>query len=261
MTADVEDLWFEVHPGQGEPLLLVHGFLSSRANWSLNLAGLAEIATPVVVELWGHGRAPGPTDPAAYSAAAYVAAFERVRRAVGCDRWFVCGHSMGAALTLRYALAHAERFRGHVIMNSNAVVAEAEWFVRSAAAFESSAAAFEARGTEAVLDHPQFPGRIRSLPDEVRAEIYADGRLHDPRALAMSLRATSPAVSSRDDVAGNTVPTLLVAGRRERAFAPSLRYLEATMPNLEVVLADAGHAVNLEAHDEFDEHVARFIGT
>ena len=29
------DLYWEVHPGQGPPMLLVHGFLSSRAQWDV----------------------------------------------------------------------------------------------------------------------------------------------------------------------------------------------------------------------------------
>jgi hypothetical protein len=56
-------LYYDVHAGTGPYMLLVHGFLSSRSQWRLNLAALAGVVRPVVVELWGHGRSPAPTDP------------------------------------------------------------------------------------------------------------------------------------------------------------------------------------------------------
>src|SRR5689334_16889576 len=102
-------LHHDVHDGTGEHLLLVHGFLSSRSHWLPNLEALSEVCRPVTVELWGHGRSPSPTDPAAYDPSAYPAAFGRVREEIGCERWFVCGQSLGAAFTLRYALDRPDR--------------------------------------------------------------------------------------------------------------------------------------------------------
>ena len=45
----------EAHPGSGPFLLLVHGFLCSRAQWTPNLEALGAVCRPVVVELYGHG--------------------------------------------------------------------------------------------------------------------------------------------------------------------------------------------------------------
>ena len=44
-------------------LSIVHGAMASRSYWADNVAGPGgRCATPVVVELWGHGRSPSPTD-------------------------------------------------------------------------------------------------------------------------------------------------------------------------------------------------------
>ena len=67
-------------------LLLVHGFLSSRAQWLLNLDALAKGCTPVTVELFGHHNSPTPTDPACYSPEYYLQAFEAIRTAIGVER-------------------------------------------------------------------------------------------------------------------------------------------------------------------------------
>src|SRR2546427_30665 len=48
-------LYYDVHDGTGPYMLMVHGFLSSRAQWGPNLTALARVARPVVLELCGHG--------------------------------------------------------------------------------------------------------------------------------------------------------------------------------------------------------------
>ena len=63
-SGETMQLYYDVHAGTGPYMLLVHGFLSSRTQWRLNLAALASVVRPVVVELWGHGRSPAPAEPA-----------------------------------------------------------------------------------------------------------------------------------------------------------------------------------------------------
>ena len=86
-------LFYEEHGETGPHLLLVHGMLSSRSQWMLNLDSLREYCRPVVVELWGHGRSPSPDDPAYYQPTGYIRQFEDIREALGIDKWFVCGQS------------------------------------------------------------------------------------------------------------------------------------------------------------------------
>ena len=121
------ELHCEVHEGDGPVLLLVHGLLSSRAQWGLNLPLLARAVRPIAVELWGHGRSPSPSDPTVYHPDAYVAAFERMRERLGVDRWMVCGQSLGAALTLRYALDHPEHLLAQIFTNSTSALADVDW--------------------------------------------------------------------------------------------------------------------------------------
>jgi len=255
-VADRPRLHVDVHDGVGEHLLLVHGFLSSRAHWMPNLARLAEVCRPVTIELWGHGRSPSPTEPGWYDPSGYPAAFEEVREAVGCERWFVCGQSLGAAFTLRYVLDHPERVLGHIFTNSAAAVAvEAKL---DPARMEAMAESFEEGGTEAIRAQRMFPGNVPDLPEDVRAALVEDAALHDPVGLARTLRHGSD-TSSRSRVGENRVPTLLVVGEREKGFAAPRRFLEETMPHLTVVPADAGHGVNLEAPETFDEAVVAFV--
>jgi 2-succinyl-6-hydroxy-2,4-cyclohexadiene-1-carboxylate synthase len=259
-NTDAPLLHYEVHGERGPHMLLVHGFLSSRAQWMLNIEALSAFARPVVVELFGHGRSPAPEEPTKYTPAGYVDQFERIRAAEGAERWVIVGQSLGAALTLRYALDRPERVVAHVFTNSNSALAGEDWAERVRPAMESQAHRLEADGRRALDEHPLNPVRGRRLPARVRAAFIEDSALLDPRGVANTGLYTVPDSSSRKRVTENRVPTLLVVGEREGRFAGHRHYAEEMMPLLTVVGLDAGHAVNIEAAEAFNAAVADFFG-
>jgi pimeloyl-ACP methyl ester carboxylesterase len=252
-------LYHEAHGSGGPFLLLVHGMLSSRAQWLPNLEALSTVCQPVVVELLGHGRSPTPDDPALYTPAHYVAEFERIRLALGPERWFVCGQSLGAALTLRYALDHPDRVIAQVFTNSNSALAEEGWAERVRPMMEVQARRLEADGRAILEQHPLNPTKSERFPLAVRAALAADYAHHDPLGIAYTGLYTVPDSSVRSRIAQNIVPTLLVVGEREERFRDHRLFAERTMPMLEVVGLDAGHAVNLEASEEFNRAVTAFF--
>ena len=233
--------------------------LSSRAQWLLNLEVFSAFCRPVVVELFGHGRSPTPDDPAAYSPAAYIAEFETIRSRLGANRWFVCGQSLGAALTLRYSLDHPDRVVAQVFTNSNSALAGGDWAQRVLPLMEAQSRQLERDGHAALENHPLRPGRGRRLPTEARAALMADYGLHNPLGIARTGVHTVPRSSVRARVAGNTVPVLLVAGDREEGFHDVRAFAEQSIPHFSVVRLDAGHAVNLEAAPAFNTAVSEFL--
>jgi pimeloyl-ACP methyl ester carboxylesterase len=252
-------LHYEVHGDRGPFLLLVHGLLSSRAQWLANLDALVAVCRPVVVELLGHGRSPSPDDPSSYVPGAYIEEFERLREQLGADRWFVCGQSLGAALTLRYALERPERVMAQVFTNSNSALADEVWARSVRPLMEAQARRLRERGREALVEHPLNPARSRRVPAAIREALLADYALHDPLGIALTGLYTVPESRVRERVGKNRVPTLLVVGQREDGFTPHRRFAEEAMPNLEVVALDAGHAVNAEAAEGFNLAVVDFL--
>ena len=62
-----------------------------------------------------------------------------------------------------------------------------------------------------------------------------------------------------DQLERNRVPTLLLCGAQEKRFEAHRRRAEERMPLLEVVELAAAHAVNLEAHAEFNRRAVEFV--
>ena len=248
-----------VHDGTGPPLLLVHGMLASRSQWLLNLALFSTFATPITIELLGHHLASSPTDSAAYSPSNYVVMFEELRKQLQIDRWFLGGCSLGAALTMRYTLNHPSRVFAQFLTNSSSAFADDEscrkWRLQSEASYNHILQGGMAT-IERIAVHPRHAKR---LPESVKQALVKDSKSHAAIGIASTMRWTSPYASVRNDVNGTCVPSMLLCGRFETRFRPLLRFATKKVPALVVHELPAGHGVNMEAADAFNEHVAACV--
>lgn len=250
---------YDLHGERGPHMLLLHGMLSSRAQWMANIEALSRHCRLVVAELLAHGRSQSPQEAAAYAPDAYVEALDRIRQDLGIDRWFVCGQSFGAALTLRYTLSYPERVIGQVFTNSNSALADADQVETMRRNAEKRIQVVREGGLAAIEAIPVHPKHARRLPEDVHAALIADSRLLDPEGLIMTFRHTSPYLTVRDRVAEIQLPSLLVCGDREKRFLSARDFAAQAFPDIEVVDATAGHAVNIQAADVFNAAVARFV--
>lgn len=255
-----ENISVTVHEGQGPPVLLVHGMLASRAQWLLNLEALAKVSTPITVELWGHHDSPSPEDAALYAPNHYAEIFDQIRQRLGVERWFVGGCSLGAALTIRYALAYPEHVIGQFFTNSSSAFADEEtsrtWQANSDASYERVMAGGLA-GLERI---PVHPCNARRLPEGIRQALVVHAKSHSLLGIAGTMRWTSPYASIRANMADLKTPSLLVCGTKERRFRPLRDAVEASMPALRICDLVAGHGVNMAAADGFNAAVTAFIG-
>ncbi len=105
--------------GQGEPIVLVHGFASNKeVNWvapgwvsTLTRAGRRVIA----LDNRGHGQSSKLYDPAAYHSSIMAEDVRGLIEHLGFERADVMGYSMGARNTAFLALAHPDRTRSAVL--------------------------------------------------------------------------------------------------------------------------------------------------
>lgn len=253
------DLYYEVHKGDGPPLLMVHGFLSSRAQWLDNIEPLKRKCTPVIVELYGHGRSPAPQDNECYKPASYIHQFEKIRRELEYESWFLCGYSLGAGLTTRYALEYPEKVSAHIFTNSTSGFAEEESSRQYKEAGEELITHYQESGLEAVENIAVHPRRATKLPEHIKKALLNDCDKLDPVAIGKTIVHTNGNVSVREIISENTRPALLIYGEKEKRFLRFKEFLLKEMPLLDIVELDAGHAVNAENPQGFNLAVTEFI--
>jgi pimeloyl-ACP methyl ester carboxylesterase len=93
-------------PGEGTPVLLLHGLASTRRIWDLVVPGLAGLPV-LALDQRGHGDSERPAGP--YDGDAVVADALTALDAVGVSRVVVVGHSWGAWTALRLAASAPSR--------------------------------------------------------------------------------------------------------------------------------------------------------
>lgn len=111
VLADRSSVRVVEHGRQGDaPLMLIHGWGCSAFAFYKNIASLAGAGVHVVVpDLRGHGLSDKPDDIAGYGTAAMVQHVGQIADALGLKRFAIAGHSMGAALALRFTIANPRR--------------------------------------------------------------------------------------------------------------------------------------------------------
>ena len=240
-------------------MLLVHGILSSAAQWQPNLRALSQVCQPVTVELWGHGNSPAPDLAQAYEPQSYVAQFEHIRNQLQAAQWYVCGYSLGAGLTTRYTLDHADKVIAHIFTNSASGFAEADQIRRGQTEAPQLASRIVEKGLSAIERIPVHPKYARRLPDDVKRALLADADRLAPQAVAQTLLTTNPQASVRERIVHNPRPALFCFGRHERKFQLTRDWLVRQVPCLEEVQLNAGHGVNMEDVAGFNQAVTDFI--
>ena len=253
-TPSTPSLAYQTHGDPSNPaIMLLHGFMSSNAQWLLNTQALADGYFLVTVELWGHGDCATPDDPAVYTIDAYIRQFEQIRQQLGMDHWHVIGQSYGAGLVINYAITRPQQIGKVVATNSRSAFA-----ALSSDHARGRDGARPRQGQGDLRKLPYHPIHARRFPAQVKQALVDKADAMEPEAVALggSLGAKLNCTQRLDELHR---PLLITNGKYEKSFQEDLRSLQASYPKLNVVHLDGGHSVNIEAAEQFNRAVLEFL--
>jgi len=259
----------------GRPLLLVHGFAGSKADFTRYLDPLAELGFHAVApDLRGHGASSKPDRPEDYSLdvfaddlAALVAALGQASAAGsgGWERCSILGHSMGGMIVQTLVLRDPPPFDALVLMDTS-------------------------HGPIPGLDRTLLPLAIQVIEDggmDALVEVMRSlgGAIDTPAGKALRERdpayddrawvtlantsgvmwsTMAPALLEQEDrlerLGSLTLPTLVLVGEQDEAFVPDSERLAEAMPGARlVVLPDSGHCPQDENPDPWWAALSGFL--
>jgi pimeloyl-ACP methyl ester carboxylesterase len=233
--------------GEGAPLLLTHGYASTSRMWRAQLASLGEDRHVIAWDMRGHGRSASPADPAAYSLEACVDDMVAVLDAAKAPKAVVGGLSLGGYVSLAFWLAHPERVRALVLVDTG------PGFKQDAAREGWN------RGVAKVVKRLDDQGLayLDRLGDEVSAAEHASAEGLIFAARGILTQHDARVIESLPDI---DVPTLIVVGENDRPFHAATDYMARKITGArKVVIPDAGHAVNLHQPARFEAELALFL--
>ncbi len=102
--------------GNGEAVILIHGFGGDLDNWLFNIDALAEVATVYALDLPGHGQSSKSIqDPSVPGMAKTLLAF---MDAISLAKAHLVGHSLGGAIAMQVAETARDRVKSLTLIGS-----------------------------------------------------------------------------------------------------------------------------------------------
>jgi len=248
-------------PADAPVVLLLHGFMGAHDDWSPIVEEVADDFRCLAVDLPGHGDAVDLPDEA-YTVEGTLATLTATLDMLGVQRCYVGGYSMGGRLALLFALRHPERCIRLVLESASpGLRTEAERAERRR--LDAERAAEIEKDFEGFLQRWYRMELFASLKDhpELRAAMVARRRRNIPAELARSLRGfgTGEQPSLWGSLETLAVPTLAVAGSRDRKYADLAFEMAVVGPPLMPKIVRSGHTVHAEQPVLFADIVRDFF--
>lgn len=245
--------------GSGLPVLFIHGYPLNRSLWQPQVEGLSNSGRILAPDLRGHGDSQPTNGPYSMDllAADCVALLDSLELRAPV---IVCGLSMGGYIALALYRNYPERLSGLILAATRAGADSAEGKKNR----DQTANLAKEKGVEAVVESmlpkmmsPKTYQQNSELVDRIRKIMEAtslEGVLGD--LMGMKERPDSRSLLETIDI-----PTLVIHGADDQIISTEeTRQMYAQIPGavLETV-PDAGHLLNLEQPEIFNQAIRRFI--
>jgi pimeloyl-ACP methyl ester carboxylesterase len=225
--------------GDGPPLVLLHGGLSSNIDWIGEIPALSRHYRLILINLRGHGRSSLGAEPFTYRllAADVLSVLDELRIAT-TD---IVGWSDGGNTGILFAIEYPQRIRRLVAISAN----------------------FHPQGIAA-----EMHDTIRNAPEDIdpaigrwlyRWQSAAPAQWSQLRDRVITMWRGYPQLS-QEDLGAVRAPTLLIVGAEDDIEMSHALAMVAAIPNAElVVIPEVGHAVPHDAPDTLVRNIERFL--
>lgn len=234
-------------------LLLFHAFPLDASMWDGQVAALKDELPVVAFNLPGFGGA-ATADPGGWMDTAADQADQQLA-AAGIDRVVVCGLSMGGYASLAYVRRHGDKVAGLVLANTRADADD------DAAKERRQGLADRLRSEGNFLADAPPPLLSDSAPADVRDRVSAIIREQPAESIAQAALAMGQRADSQGDLAGISVPTLVITSSDDALISPDFsKAMADAIPGARLeTIPGVGHLSNLQAPEAFNQLLSGFV--
>lgn len=250
--------------GEGEPLILIHGFFYDSYMWQENMDTLAKHFKVYALDLWGSGYS--TRQPLDYGYPLFARQLLLFMNALGIRKASLAGQSMGGGTAMQFCLHHRERVDRIILVNAaglpNPLPPLAKFFNLPLigeffAGLKTNA--IRKKGLSEVFIH--------------KAELITDDYFENvtrAQKIAGSIRAGLQVTRKQffdklsdtiERLGKMSVPILIVWGREDKSIPVVRAYdMHRMLPGSRLeVFDEAGHVSNFECADRFNRLAFEFL--
>ncbi|RRN72002.1 2-succinyl-6-hydroxy-2,4-cyclohexadiene-1-carboxylate synthase [Peribacillus simplex] len=261
-----EDVTYAVEiTGNGEPLVLLHGFTGNRDTWNFLIPLLRERYTMIMVDIIGHGMSASPADHRRYGMERVAEDIKYILDELHFPKAHILGYSMGGRLGLGFACLYPEYVDTLILESASpGLLTEEEREIRRQNDRKLAERILE-KGMEAFVDHweniPLFESQKR-LSAKTRSAIREQRMANVPAGLSNSLlgMGTGSQASYWEDLKNLDFPVLLVTGELDPKFCEIADSMKKKLKRAEwKIINDTGHAIHVEDGEKFGKIISEFL--
>ncbi|MGE7186044.1 2-succinyl-6-hydroxy-2,4-cyclohexadiene-1-carboxylate synthase [Peribacillus sp. NPDC006672] len=251
--------------GNGEPLVLLHGFTGNRDTWNFLIPLLRERYTMIMVDIIGHGMSASPANHRRYGMEQVAEDIKFILDELHFPKAHVLGYSMGGRLGLGFACLYPEYVDKLILESASpGLLTEEEREIRRQNDRKLAERILE-NGMEAFVDQweniPLFESQKR-LSAKTRSAIREQRMENVPAGLSNSLlgMGTGSQPSYWEDLKTLDFPVLLVTGELDPKFCEIADSMKKKLKRAEwKIINDAGHAIHVEDGEKFGKIISEFL--
>lgn len=267
ITTDDDISLFYEETGHGTPIIFVHEFAGDHRSWEPQIRYFGRRYRCVAFNARGFPPSDVPADVERYSQIRARDDIRAVMDALEIDRAHIVGLSMGGFATLHFGFTYPERTRSLVVAGCG-YGAEPDKREQFASETRATAESFRAKGMqETAMGYGLGPTRVQHQNKDIRGwrEFVDQMREHSSEGSALTMlgvQSQRPSLYElQDQIASINVPTLVITGDEDwPCLEPGIMLKRKIATAGLVVMANSGHAINIEEPAAFNAHLDDFFG-
>lgn len=255
--------WYEIE-GEGEPIVLLHGFTGSTSTWSHFIKVNRKTYQLITIDLPGHGKT---TMKKPRTMEQCCMDLQRLLLHLSLPSFHLVGYSMGGRTALAFSLHCADMVKSLTLESASPGLKTLDEREKRIKQDEKLARKLEREGLDSFIDYwetiPLFTSQQR-LPNAVKQAIRNERLAQSEQGLAASLRfmGTGKQSSYWHKLHLFQRPVLLLVGEKDSKFIRINEEMNELFPNSELtVVKEVGHAIHVEQPAIFGKLVMEFIQT
>ncbi|SEP91522.1 Pimeloyl-ACP methyl ester carboxylesterase [Hyunsoonleella jejuensis] len=246
---------FYTDNGEGQPIVLLHGFLENSSIWNPFVPALKKKNRVICIDLLGHGKS---------GCLGYIHTMEQMAEAVKAilkhlriQHSYVLGHSMGGYVALAFADKYQNEVRGLCLINSTASADTREKQKNRDRAI--LAVKENHRTFIRIAISNLFSLKNRSVFSKEINALTLDAQKTPLQGIIAALEGMKIRKNREDVFKNGSFNKMLILGKEDPVLDYKLLVDQTKNTDIEIVLFPDGHMSYIENKEELLQKIMRFI--
>lgn len=251
--------------GEGEPLVLLHGFTGDSSSWHSFYDEWGEVSRIIAIDIIGHGKTDSPEDVNKYQIEKVAFHLFLLLEKLGVKQTDILGYSMGGRLALTFSILYPAKVRKLILESTTPGLESAEERKNRRILDGKLGDYIKEKGIVNFVHYweniPLFESQ-KNISEGTKVKIRKQRLNNSAIGLINSLKGMG--TGAQPSWWGNLVylkmEVLLITGSKDKKFCQIANRMKTKLLNAKLItIENCGHAIHVEEPEKFGTIVKEFV--